>query len=226
VIDAMGSRGTSSLAAIGLAARTASPVLLHAIRGCLHDVTLLAALLRAAPSGPAQDGAKTESRFAAITGQLKLLERNVGLLAATIDGTCGKHEAACACATALTDVVRLLQDVAARERVRLEVDLAALPSHVEAGERALQQALLVCGAWSAQQCGAGATMRFRGFEERGNAVFDFDCAAAAEEARDERLREELALLAVIVQGAGGTLSTAPRLRLEFPGARASDAAAT
>ncbi len=211
------------LASVGLAVRATSPALLHAIRGCLHDVTMLAALLQppaAALSDDLSPAAKTAQRLRAINAQLDLLERNVALLDAMTEVPRRNGEAVCATAAVLPDVVRLLHDEAARHRVRLEHDLDSLPPHLQADERALQKALLTCGAWTAQHVGERATMLFRGREEAGEALFDFETTDASAKLGDgNATRDDIALLAALAEAAGGRLLSAPRLRLAF--ARAS-----
>jgi hypothetical protein len=217
----MESERITALASIGLCANATSPALLHAIRGCLHDVTMLTALLQPRPGAEqASDASKTTQRLRSIGVQVDLIERNVALLAAMTGRPSVDAESVCATASALPDVVRLLADEAARRRVRFEHDLDSLPPHIRTSERALQQALLTCGAWTAQSAGERATMRLSGREDGGDAIFEFasapESAAAAPRAPP---REELELLALLANAAGGRLDSGPKLRLAF--ARAS-----
>jgi hypothetical protein len=211
----------TALASIGLVASATSPALLHAIRGCLHDVTLLTALLQPQPSAEAADNAsKTARRLRSIGVQIGKLDRNVALLAAMMARPSGDGSSVCTTASALPDVVRLLADEAARRRVRFEHDLDSVPPYIQTSERALQQALLTCGAWTAQHAGERATMRLSGGEDGGEAVFDFDTTPEpAAPGGNGAAREELDLLALLANAAGGRLVSTPKLRLAF--ARAS-----
>lgn len=211
----------SQVASIGLAVRACAPSLLHAIRGSLHDVAMLAALLQPPDAPDLDDGsaaAKAAKRLRAMQTQLKALERDIAMLGAITAWPDGQSDAVCATASALPDVLRLLKDEAARRLIRLDDDTAELPPHVLADERALQQALLACGAWTAQQLDEHATLRLSGREEDGEAVFEFVAtpSTAVRGMRDD----DQALLAALVAAAGGKLSTGARLRLAFR--RASD----
>jgi hypothetical protein len=216
----MESERASALASIGLAVRATAPALLHAIRGCLHDVTMLAALLQPPAASGAEGGgpaAKTAQRLHAINAQLELLERNVALLSGMIEGPRQPRDAVCVTASALPDVLRLLEDEAARRRIRLEHSLDGLPKRLATDERSLQQALLACGAWTAQHAGEGATMRLSGREEGGDAVFEYLVIDAAMRAHDSRAAgDEIALLAALAEAAGGRLASTQTLALAFP----------
>ena len=213
----------TSLASTALALKVAAPALLHSIRGSLHDATMLAALLQPGATGTPPDAAKSAQRLRLIGDQIQLLERDVALLAGFIEGPRRDAGAVCASSGALAHVLRLLKDEAARRRLRFEYDVDALPPHVCASEHAFQQAMLACGAWLAQHAGERATMSVRGCDEAGEAVLDFD-AAGATPAADSENGEDLALLAALVDAAGGRLATTPRLRVAFP--RADRGAAT
>lgn len=223
----MESERITALATIGLAASATSPALLHAIRGCLHDVTMLTALLQPQPNAQHTEiASKTEQRLRSIGVQIGMIDRNVALLAAMIARPVGDASSVCATASALPDVLRLLADEAARRRVRFEHDLDSLPPHIQTSERALQQALLTCGAWMAQHAGERATMRLSGREDAGEAIFEFD--STPEVARTEGnavWREELELLALLAKAAGGRLVNTPRLRLAFARASGRDVVA-
>jgi hypothetical protein len=216
----MESERVTMLASIGLAATTTSPALLHAIRGRLHDVTMLTALLQAQPSvEQANDASKTAQRLRSIGVQIDLLDRNLALLAAMIARPSGDASSVCTTASALPDVVRLLADEAARQRLRFEHDLDSLPPHIQTSERALQQALLACGAWTAQHAGERATMRLSGREDGGDAIFEFDSTPESAPRPGNTLpREDLELLAMLANAAGGRLVSTPKLRLVFAGA--------
>ena len=216
----------STLAAIGFAARATSPALLHAVRGCLHDVTMLTALLQPPPvASPARpDAAQTTQRLHAINAQLESLGRNISLLGAMLQSPVAADASICTTANALPDVVRLLRDETARRRVRLEHDLDGLPPHIASEERALQRALLTCGAWLAEHAGEHGIVRLVGREEDSNAVFDFELHHGASLA--SLPRDELALLTALVEAANGTLSASPKLSMVFARATGHSAAAT
>lgn len=207
----MDSQRASQVASIGLAVRACAPSLMHAIRGSLHGVSMLAALMQASDADEISPAAQ---RPRALRAQLDVLERQIALMGAMMTWPGGGRDVVCATASALPDVLRLLKDEAARRRIRLDVDIAALPPHVFADERALQQALLTCGAWAAQQLDSGAMLRLSGREENGDAVFEFD-ATAPSTATGSSPNDEHALLAALVAAAGGAFVTAPRLRLAF-----------
>jgi hypothetical protein len=218
----MESERLTALAATGVALRAASPSLLHAIRGSLHDVAMLAALLQSPANRGARDAdddAKTAQRLRSINVQLDLLGRSVALLGAMMVWPRRDADAVCSTSSALPDVMRLLQDEAARQRIRFEHDLAALPAHVHADERSLQHALLACGAWIAQHAGERGVLRMVGGEDAHDALFDFDSPAPIAQA-DADTASELRLLAALVEAAGGRLSSAPGMRLAFPSAPA------
>ncbi len=220
----MDSQRASQVASIGLAVRACAPSLMHAIRGSLHGVSMLATLLQAPDAaGADESGAETKSaqRLRALQAQLSVLERQIALLGGVMAWPRGGREDVCATASALPDVLRLLKDEAAHRRIGLDVDIAALPPHVFADERALQQALLTCGAWAAQQLDTGAMLRLSGREEDGDAVFEFD-ATAPSIVTGLSPNDEHSLLAALVAAAGGALVTAPHLRLAFKTASERD----
>ncbi len=216
----MESERLRSLAAVGLATRTASPSLLHAIRGSLHDITMLAALLEPRP-GTGTPDPKVEQRLRSVERQLHLLERNVALLGAMTEWPTSDVDSVCASSAALPDVMRLLKDEAARRRLRFEYDFSALPAQLGAEERALQHVLLACGTWAAQHAGDRAALHVHGRDEGGEAIFDFT-APGGMTASDATAVEDLRLLAGLVQAAGGRLSSDPGLSVAFR--RAPDAA--
>jgi len=209
------SQGSSQVASIGLAVRVCAPTLLHAMRGSLHDASMLAALMEpsdAAPADPASAAEKTARRVRSIREQLTMLERQIALLGSMMTWPRAQADSVCATASALPEVVRLLRDETARRRIKLDADIVALPSHVHVDEVALQLALFTCGAWVAQQLSEHATLRFSGRQEALEAVFAFDPPPnAVISSRDH----EHPLLAALVAAAGGRLSAAPHVRLSF-----------
>jgi len=213
----MDSQPASQIASIGLAVRACTPSLLHAIRGSLHDLSLLATLMQPAEAPGAGDdsaAAKTWRRVGAIQAQLKILERHIALLEGVLAWPKGAADAVCATAPAVADVVRLLNYETVRRRIKLEHDIAALPAQVLADERALQQALLMCGTWMAQQLPERATLRFSGYDDGEGTVFEFEANPAATDSGSAS-KDEQALLATLVATAGGKLVAGPPLRIVF-----------
>jgi hypothetical protein len=217
------SQTPAQAAAIGFAVRVCAPSLLHAIRGSLHDVTMLAALLEppaADGATPGSAAAKAAQRVHSIRAELKALEHEITLLGGVMTWPRRQAEAVCATAAALPQVVRLLNDEAARRRIKLQADIDALPAYIAADESALQRALLTCGAWIAQNVGEGTLLRLSAREQGDEAVFEFDPASGALPVAPS---DEHPFLEALVAAAGGTLSTAPTFRLAFRCASPRDA---
>jgi hypothetical protein len=208
----------ASLAMTGLATQLSSPALLHALKGHLHNIALLAALLQQ-ESTTARDTdalrAAANKRATMVHAEIEAMNRHLRLLERLASWQDARQETFCEVHTGLAEVLQAVRVEAARREVGVRLDLMPEPTLIVCRPAAFQQVILTCTIYTIQRCRRGEAVVIAAEEANGVTIFDFLGGELARPDDDFEHALDLDLLTTLADMAGARLVPEPSMRVAF-----------
>ena len=208
----------ASLAMTGLATKLSSPALLHALRGHLHNVSMLAALLQK-ESASARDvevlRAAAHRRATTVHAEIEAMNRHLRLLESLASWQEPHDETFCEVHTGLAEVLQAVRVEAARRQIQVRLDVMPEPTLIVCPPAAFQQVILTCTIYTIQRCRRGESVVIAAEESNGVTIFDFLGGELAHPDNDIEHALDLDLLTTLATMAGARLVPEPSMRVAF-----------
>ncbi len=202
----------------GLATLLASPALMHALKGGLHNLGLLTELLQretARPTDAAALQAAVARRTEMLRTEIKALHRHVQLVAALalddVENECG----ACDVRESLHELLPTTRFEAARRRIDIRLEIDPAVERIRCAPRAFQQLVLAFVTQAVRHCSDQATVTLTATRDGASTRIEFCCDTPYESGFHALDRKLLRLVAVRL---GARVSEAPMIRLVFESA--------
>ena len=210
----------ASLAMIGLATKLSSPALLHALKGHLHNIALLAELLQQETASARELEALRASankRVTTIRSEVDAMHRHLRLLESLSGWHEACNEAYCEVLSGLAEVLQAVCVEAARRQVQVRLDVMPEPTLIVCPPSAFQQVILACTIYTIQRSRRGESVVIAGEERNGVTYFDFLGGELDEANVEDDIAHalDLDLLATLVGMAGARFIGEPSMRVAF-----------
>ena len=207
-----------SLATIGFVTRLSSPALMHALKGHLHNLALVAELLQKETASPRDADtlrAAASKRARTLRTEIEAMHRHVRLLESLAGWDDLPSDAFCDVHAGLAEVLETVRVAAARRSVKVRLEVTPEPTLILCKPSAFQQVILACTVYAIQRCRQGESVVIAGDDSGGVTIFDFLSGELAE-ATDEIDRAlDLDLLGTLAAMAGARFVAQPTMRVAF-----------
>lgn len=208
----------AGLAMRGLATKLSSPALMHALRGHLHNVALLAELLQK-ETASVRDAdtmrASAHKRAKTIRAEIEAMHRHLRLMESLAGWDELPSEAFCDVHSGLAEVLQAVRVEAARRQVNVRLEVMPEPTLIVCQPSAFQQVVLTCTIYTIQRCRHGESVVIAGEESNGVTIFDFLSGELAEAGDEIDHALDLDLLATLAGMAGARFVAQPSMRVAF-----------
>ena len=210
----------ASLAMTGLATKLSSPALLHALKGHLHNLALLAELQQQETASARELEslrATANKRVTTIRAEVDAMHRHLRLLESLASWQDARNETFCEVHSGLAEVLQAVRVEAARKQVQVRLDVMPEPTLVVCPPSAFQQVILTCTIYTIQRSRRGESVVIAGEESNGVTFFDFLGGELADAELEDDISHalDLDLLATLVNMAGARFIAQPTMRVAF-----------
>lgn len=208
----------ASLAMTGLLTQLSTPALLHALKGHLHNLTMLTMLLQQ-DSAHARDidalRATASRRANTVHAEIEAMNRHLRLLESLASWQQPQHQTFCEVHAELAEVLQTVRVEAARRQIQVRLDVMPEPTPIMCMPAAFQQVILTCTIYTIQRCRRGESVVIAAEESNGLTIFDFLGGELAAPDNDIEHALDLDLLTTLVTMAGARLIPEPSMRVAF-----------